>query len=216
MRNFPASSNVHGSADSGVVGVILARGQSLRMGQDKSQILWQGRSPLEWVTERIAPQVGTLLISRAYGTPATQDETPQQLLDSAPDLGPLGGIAAGLRWLQYHNHAPAWLLSCSCDAPLLPRQLVKRLQTEAAATASDVVYARCLGRAHYTHALWSSALLAPVEAYLAGGGRSLHGLLALLNSRAVDFDAAQGLDPFTNLNTPEDLSRLSLGGTPTP
>ena len=186
MRNFPTAPHVHDSTNTGVVGVILAGGQSLRMGQDKSQILWQGRSLLEWATERVAPQVDALVISRAYGTPATQDETPQQLADSAPDLGPLGGIAAALRWLQDYNPAPAWLLSCSCDAPLLPRQLVQRLQAEAASSGIDVVYARCLGRAHYTHALWSSALLAPVEAYLARGGRSLHGLLMKFSSSTAN------------------------------
>ena len=54
------------------------------------------------------------------------------------------------------------------------------------------------------HLLRRSAL-ARLPDYLAGGGRSLRGFLALLDCRIVNFDDTRA---FSNLNDPQSLAQL--------
>ncbi len=92
------------------------------------------------------------------------------------------------------------------DAPFLPTDLVSRLHAGLTADA-EIAVARSLGRLHPIIALWPVALADALEAWLAQADR--HAVRSWLETRrwsAVDFAGEDGIDPFFNVNTPEDLA----------
>src|SRR6516165_835755 len=113
------------------VGVVLAGGLARRMGGgDKARLRIAGRTILERVVARMAPQCGALILN-ANGDPARFVDTGLAVVpDSVPDFaGPLAGILAGLDWAAAHPAGTTDLVSVPGDCPFLPDDLVERLST---------------------------------------------------------------------------------------
>ncbi len=179
-----------------VTGLVLAGGAGRRVqGADKGLIQWRDKPLIAHVLARLAPQVGSVLISCNRNV-ATYSQLAQTVQDTRSDYqGPLAGIESA---------APAiktpFFAVCACDTPRLPLDLVNRLLTPLLATDSphQVAFARDGTRDHYLCAVLRRDLLVSCTAYLDGGGRSVRGWYATLETLAVDFEHAQ--DAFTNLN----------------
>lgn len=191
-----------------VVGVILAGGQSRRMGGgDKCLRPLGATTILQHVIDRARPQVARLVLNAngdprrfaAYGLPV--------VADSVPDFaGPLAGILAGLDWAASQAPDAAWVASFAGDAPFLPRDLVKRLAAAVAKDAADLACARSDGQAHPVVGLWPMRLRDDLRRALVEEG--LHKVDAWTGRHrlvAVDF-AVDPVDPFFNANRPEDLA----------
>jgi molybdenum cofactor guanylyltransferase len=102
------------------IGVVLAGGQSTRMGRDKALLEWHGRPLLERQLDAL----------RASGVDALRvsGERPgyHGVVDAQPGLGPLGGLAGIADALP----GEAELLVIPVDMPLLGATLLRRLRTE--------------------------------------------------------------------------------------
>ncbi len=72
--------------------------------------------------------------------------------------------------------------------------------------ARPIAVAASGGREHYTAALWPVALRDDLRAWLASGERRVGGFIARQGSTVVEWPVAP-VDPFLNLNAPEDVSR---------
>lgn len=187
-----------------VVGLILAGGQSRRMGRDKALVPLAGRPLVAWVQDRLAPQVCALAIAagvdaaRFAGVPGAGLGGVPVLPDLSGEAGegPLAGLRAGLDWAAAQG-AEA-LVSLATDTPFLPRDLVARL-----AETGGLAHAHSFGRDHYTAALWPLAHRPRIAALFATGERRMRPCLE--GAAVVRFDTTP--DPFFNLNTPEDLAR---------
>ena len=138
-----------------VVGLLLAGGQSRRMGGgDKALRLLGGISLLDRVIARLRPQVEALVLN-ANGDPARFAGFGLPVVaDSVPDFaGPLAGVLAGLDWAAAHRPDCEFVVSVATDAPFLPHDLVARLvrgaQTRPAPISPAPLRAggrtRCLG-----------------------------------------------------------------------
>jgi len=191
-----------------VLGVVLAGGLSRRMGGgDKPLRLLAGRTLLDRVVERFARQCGAGLILNANGDPARFGDFPGRIVpDSVPDhAGPLAGILAALDHAAGEHPGVGRVASITGDAPFLPPDLVARL-AEAAGGAA-IAMAASNGREHFTVALWPVALRGDLRDYLVGRGeRRVGGFLREQGAMAVAW-SVEPVDPFWNLNTPEDLDR---------
>lgn len=188
--------------------IILAGGLSRRMGRDKALASLGGRPLIAHVIERLSTQTSM----RAINAPA---DFPNDFgLPVVPDTlaghpGPLAGIAAGMRHAAVLAPAASHLLVVPADCPFVPRDLVSRL----AASLSDksaIVLARSNGRLHPVVGLWPIPLAPAIEAWLADPeNRKLMHFIEAQRVVVVDFEpietAAGLLDPFLNINTPEDL-----------
>jgi molybdenum cofactor guanylyltransferase len=183
-----------------VTGVILAGGRGTRMGgADKGLAEYQGRLLIEWMIERIRPQVDELLINAnrnldryaSYGLPLVCD-----LRDDYS--GPLAGLEAAMA-----KAAHDWLLMVPCDTPALPRNLVARLMTEATGPGAAVAVAQTQQGWHPAVALVRRSLAADLGAFLASGQRRVRDWISQQSHVAVSFDAAAD---FANLNTPGEFS----------
>jgi molybdenum cofactor guanylyltransferase len=187
-----------------VSAVILCGGAGQRVGGADKPLLSLGDRPLiEWVLQRIRPQVDHVLISANRNLDRYADYG-EVLRDREPHhAGPLAGIRAALAVCP-----TPWLLACAGDAPFLPHDLVQRLaerlrQSDPAQTPAGAAVA-IDGQLEPLPALVHRSTAAALDAYLAAGRRSVHGWLAELALVPVDFTSSVGA--FASLNTPEDFA----------
>lgn len=188
--------------------LILAGGMSRRMGIDKAQIRI-GDTPLAlYVARRLDPQVSGVSLNAPTEHPLAAHI--RVIPDSRPDRpGPLAGVLAGLRAFSKAGDGPTHLLTTPCDTPFLPTDLVERLTQEA--VAGRIVMAASAGRAHPITALWPLSLGDDLERWLEHPDhRRVFDFIARHPSETVEFPMYKGptgpVDPFFNVNTPEDLA----------
>jgi molybdopterin-guanine dinucleotide biosynthesis protein A len=194
------------AASRDVAGVILAGGRSRRMGTDKTRLHIGEQLMLERVVDRLQAQVRWLVLSvNDESKPAHPSGLPIVRDAGTQFGGPLFGILSGLKWARQNTDA-RWVVSAPADAPFLPGSLISRLRMESSPDG-QITVARSLGRLHPTIALWPVSLADALESWVAGS--SQHAVRAWLETRhwsAVDFACDGGIDPFFNVNTPEDLA----------
>ena len=197
--------------DSKTIGVILAGGQSSRMGgQRKALAEVAGRPLLAHVVERLQPQVGRLLLSceavtaefDAFGLPQVPDLVPGY-------RGPLCGLYSAMQHLVEVGYEGSMVL-CPCDAPFVPRDLVRVLQK--ASGGEQVAVPAWQGVLQPTFSLWPVQFLATVrEALLEQGLGGPRQVLDRVPHEVVEWERVEP-PPFFNVNTPEDLAAARSEG----
>jgi molybdopterin-guanine dinucleotide biosynthesis protein A len=198
---------------SNVAGVLLAGGLARRMGGgDKALLHLAGRTLIERAATRLAPQVSSLIIN-ANGDPARFAPLPFPVVaDDIPDFaGPLAGILAALRFYAREKPATRAVVSVSTDAPFGPLDLVERLQRALpAGRPAAVAVAESHGRRHPVIALWSMETADEIETALVRGERKVEAMVDRLGAVSVAFPdldiGGRKIDPFFNINTPDDLA----------
>ena len=171
-------------------------------GVDKGLQLLQGQPLVRHALDRLAPQVGRLMISAnrnldayaAFGVPVWPDEPPDY-------AGPLAGFLAGLA----HCSTP-WLVTVPCDTPAFPADLVARLAGGQADVAIPVTTEQGgIARRQPAFCLVRAALRDDLAAFIRGGGRKVDQWLSRHAMVEVPFD-----DPaaFFNANTLDELRLL--------
>jgi len=190
-----------------VVGVLLAGGQSRRMGGgDKALRLLDGIPVLDRVIERLRPQVDALVLN-ANGDPArfARFELPIAA-DTVPGfLGPLAGVLAGLDWAASQRPDCPYVVSVATDAPFLPLDLVAQLAEGLNDAHADLACATSGGRSHPVFGLWPVGLREDLRrAVVDQGIRKVDLWTARHQLTTVPFPD-RPVDPFFNANRPEDL-----------
>ncbi len=192
-----------------ITGLVLAGGQAQRMGGvDKGWQLFRGRPLVQQALERLAPQVGPLMISANRNTAAYAALGVPVWPDAVEGFaGPLAGLHSGLA----HCTTP-YLLMVPCDAPFLPLDLAARLSQALEAQHADVAVAvtgsGSARRREPVFCLVKTSLLPHLDAYLEQGGRKVDAWYASLSVAETDFaDHAE----FRNINTLQDLQGYEPG-----
>jgi molybdopterin-guanine dinucleotide biosynthesis protein A len=191
------------------LGLVLAGGLARRMGGgDKARIRIGGATILQRVLACIVPQCTGVIIN-ANGDPARFADTGLPVVaDSVPDFaGPLAGILAGLDWAAANAPQCEWLLSVPGDCPFLPKNLVACLHEARVAAGTALACARSGEWRHPVVALWPVALREDLRrALVADGLHKIESWTARHGVAIADWPAAP-VDPFFNVNTPEDAAR---------
>lgn len=178
-------------------------------GCDKGLQLLAGRPLAAHVIERLAPQVGALLVNAnrnheayaALGHPVIADTL-------AGFAGPLAGLQAGLAACR-----TPLLATVPCDAPLLPDDLIARLMAGLAESAAPAAAAFADGRLQPAFMLCRREVADKLERYLESGGRRIHTWLEGIGVCAVPFADSKA---FINVNTPSELAQLEVQPCPPP
>jgi len=169
-----------------VLGVVLAGGRSTRFGGDKALAEIGGESLLERAVKQLVCSCAEVTVTgRDIQGGTGLPDWPR------PGMGPLGGIAAGLRHARETGFD--MVLTCGVDSVGLPEDLFDLLSPAPSFIRQQPVIG-----------LWPVTALLSVEAILAGDGR--HSMLAFawsVNARAVRLDSAPA-----NINSPEDLAEV--------
>ncbi|MCS3451557.1 MULTISPECIES: molybdenum cofactor guanylyltransferase MobA [Bradyrhizobium] len=191
-----------------VPGVLLAGGLARRMGGgDKPMRKIAGRTILQRVIDRLAPQCSGLIINAngdptrfaAFGLPVVAD-------DVADYPGPLAGILAALDWTAANRPDAQWVLSAAGDCPFLPRDLVTRLEQARVAKNAELAVASSGGQTHPVIGLWSVRLRNELrQALVVEDVRKIDRWTARYPLATVEWPT-EPLDPFFNANTVEDIA----------
>jgi molybdopterin-guanine dinucleotide biosynthesis protein A len=191
-----------------IVGLLLAGGQSRRMGGgDKALRVIGGVPLLERVIERMRPQVETLVLN-ANGDPGRFASFGLPVVpDSVPDFaGPLAGVLAGLDWTAEHRPDCPYIVSVATDAPFLPGDLVSRLVRGMEKSGADLACAASGGQPHPVIGLWPVRLREDLRRAVADETvRKVDVWTARHRLATVPFPG-EPIDPFFNANRPEDLA----------
>ena len=192
---------------SDVVGVLLAGGQSRRMGGgDKCLRSLGGETLLSHVIARAHPQVGPLILN-ANGDPSRFAEFD---LTVVTDVvvgfhGPLAGVLTGMEWTTTHVPEADWIATFATDAPFFPSDLVEKLAAGIERGKAQLACAKSGDRTHPVFGLWPLTLAGDLRAALVDEEvRKIDAWTARYNLVEVPFPT-DPFDPFFNLNRPEDL-----------
>lgn len=185
----------------GISGIVLAGGQGRRMGGvDKGLQLLRGKPMVQWVLERLEPQVDEVLINANQNLEAYARFSHRVVTDEVGGFaGPLAGLASGMKVARQ-----PLVVTVPCDSPFLPFDLVARLRSGMDAGAADLAVAKTGSQSHPVFALARRSLLVNLEAFLAAGGRKIDAWYMPLKVVEVTFDDQP--DAFSNINTRDELA----------
>ena len=190
-----------------VTGVVLAGGQGSRMGGvDKGLQAFRGRPMVAHVLERLAPQVGEILVNANRNPEAYARFGHRVIADEiAGFAGPLAGFERGLA-----HAAGSLVATVPCDSPFLPTDLIARLRAALEARDAQLAVAKTGDQAHPVFCLMRRGVHASLERFLAAGERKIDKWYAQLAVAEVAFD--DEADAFLNINTREELAGLEPRG----
>ena len=179
-------------------------------GGDKARINIGNKSILERALARIVPQCRAVIIN-ANGDPARFADTGLPVVaDSVPDFaGPLAGILAGLDWTAAHAPDVADIVSVPGDCPFLPRDLVARLHEARSTEGKPLACAHSGDWRHPVVGLWQVALREDLRhAITVEDLRKIEVWTARHGIALADWPV-EPVDPFFNVNTPEDVEKAT-------
>ena len=190
-------------------GLVLAGGLARRMGGgDKALIRIGNETILERTLTRLKPQTAGIVLN-ANGDPARFAAFGLPVIaDSVPDFaGPLAGILAGLDWVAANRPEIEWVVSVPGDCPFLPLDLVLRLHAAREAENKPFACAHSGDWRHPVVALWQVALRDDLRhAITVEDLRKIEVWTARYGVALADWPV-EPVDPFFNVNTPEDLAQ---------
>jgi molybdopterin-guanine dinucleotide biosynthesis protein A len=191
-------------------GLVLAGGLARRMGGGDKALIRIGRETiLERTLARLTPQVDGVVIN-ANGDPARFAFGLPVVADSVPDFaGPLAGILAGLDWVAANRTDIDWVVSVPGDCPFLPYDLVARLHAARSAEGKSLACAHSGDWRHPVVGLWQVALREDLRhAVTVEDLRKIEVWTARHGVALADWPT-EPVDPFFNVNTPEDVAKAT-------
>jgi molybdenum cofactor guanylyltransferase len=127
--------------------------------------------------------------------------------DNVPDfVGPLAGVLAGLDWAAEYAPSVAYMASVPGDCPFLPRDLMVRLHAARAAENKPLACARSGDWRHPVVGLWPVALRDDLRHALTKERVRKIEIWTGRHGVALAAWPDKPVDPFFNVNTPEDAA----------
>ncbi len=188
-----------------VAGVILAGGDSRRMGRNKALLEVHGERMIETAYRRMAELFDEVLL--ITNSPEVYDFIPcRKIADIYPCMGPLGGIHAALSCCTADR-----AFVTACDMPWLNPELIRELSSMPGGV--DVVIPETPGGLEPLHAVYAKSCLPRMEKVLQAGERRIISFFDMAQVRLVPRGRVAALDPdyasFRNINTHEDYQQLA-------
>lgn len=182
-------------------GLVLAGGQSVRMGIDKGTLNWYGKEQRYYVADLLKKYCGEVFISCRNDQMQQVDTAYNVLEDTFTGLGPYGAILSAFR----ENPNSAWLV-VACDMPLVDANtfqfLIDNRSVSTIATAYENAYD---GFPEPLITIWEPKAYPVLLAFLAQGYSCPRKVLINNDTtllKAVDTDV------LSNVNTPEDFEKI--------
>ena len=187
-----------------VYGLVLAGGQSRRMGSDKALLQRDGKSQLAHMVELLADTVDRVFVS------ARQDQAddPERsrfdlIIDAFDDMGPIAGILSAMQ--QYPQ--ADWLV-VACDLPNIDRTTLEYLLQHRSESHAFTAY-----RSSHDDlpeplcAVYAAGSDAVIREFVADGIVCPRKMLIRSDTELLVQPHPQSLD---NVNTPDDLAESVL------
>ncbi|MDX8392575.1 MAG: molybdenum cofactor guanylyltransferase [Mariprofundaceae bacterium] len=184
--------------------VILAGGESKRMGRDKIGILLANQSLLNHAIRNMQPLFEALVVS--VRQPREHLLCPQ-LCDNGDAQGPMMGIATALGRVD-----TKWVFALACDMPFISAEMIVAMADKR--NGRDAVVPIVDTMLQPLAAFYSQACLKPMKSQISAGQRSLKTLIGKVNAAIVSEEELRRCDPellsFMDLDTREDVARAEM------
>jgi FdhD protein len=188
----------------GITGVILAGGESRRMGSDKALLALRGARFIDHVYRCMASLFDEVLI--VTNSPGLYQDIPcRKVADLYHAQGSLAGIHSGLCHASNQR-----IFIAACDMPFLSAGLIEELCRRA--TDADVVIPSTGSGLEPLHAIYHKACLGAINGTLLAGQRRIIDFFSAVRVQTVPYDELAPFDPqrlsLRNINTPEEYFAL--------
>lgn len=178
--------------------LVLAGGDSRRMGRTKAWLAVGETTLLQWVVDRLAPAFSEVVVSFAQPEQVREHLPYRLVFDRKPAAGPLAGLEAGLGVAKHEV-----TFAVACDMPYVTQEVAQ--MAVAASAGCDAAIPKIDGRAEPTCAAYRRPSLPRITAALDAGRYKASDL-----AEHLDVTWLEGLDAhlFRSLNGPDDYERF--------
>lgn len=187
-----------------VYGLVLAGGESRRMGQDKALLSRDGRSQLAHVVALLAEVVDEVFVSTRREQQGDAERARfRQIVDRFAGIGPVAGILSAL--LEYPQ--VDWLV-VACDLPNIDQETLQFLLDHRGAEQAFTAYRSSHdGLPEPLCALYRPGAAAIIQAFIDDGIVCPRKILMRADTKLLEQPNPRALD---NVNTPADLAASVL------
>ncbi|MBC8016380.1 MAG: molybdenum cofactor guanylyltransferase [Sporomusaceae bacterium] len=186
--------------DKGFSIIVLAGGQSSRMGRDKAELSWEHGDILNSLLARLLPLSDDVIVVSNVVRKIPQSV--RQAADIIPGKGPLSGIHAGLVHACHDR-----VFVTACDVPFLMPSII--LPIVQAVGTFDGSVAVNKGQLEPLFACYRKNCAIVIEQLLATGKHRMKDLLANINWMPVEQADQLAECCFMNVNTCDDYEKAT-------
>ena len=189
--------------------VIMAGGKSSRMNSiDKTLMKINEQTLLSIAINKATHQTKYIVLNSNRDPSIFQNYNITVIKDTILNHpGPLAGVLTGIEWFYKNNKKIKWVVSVPVDSPFFPNNLIKRLYETVVKSKKLIGVSSSNGRNHPVFSIWHISLMQPLQEALNNNIRKIDLFTKSYNPAAVDFSSS--VDPFFNINTPEDLKNAN-------
>lgn len=187
-----------------VYGLLLAGGESRRMGTDKALLRHNNRTQLEHMVDIVSAVADKVFVSmrQEQGDDPTRAKF-EKIVDRYSNMGPLAGILSAIETEPSAN----WLI-VACDLPNIDSETLLQLVNDAASDAPFVAYKSSYdGLPEPLCALYRPGCLDILRQFAEEGVHCPRKIMLRSSTDLLDLKNPRALD---NINTPQDLSESVL------
>lgn len=187
-----------------VYGLVLAGGQSRRMGHDKALLQHGGQSQLAYVVSVLEDCVDRVFVSTRKDQNGDAERSRyEQVVDRYDDLGPVAGILSALE----QQPSVDWLI-VACDLPNIDVETIRHLLQERRGERPFTAYVSSHdGLPEPLCAIYGSACIEIVRSFVKDGINCPRKILIRSDTQLLQQLNPTSLD---NINTPDDLGNSVL------
>jgi len=184
------------SKNENITAFILAGGQSSRMGTDKALVLFKGKPMMEHVLKTLSHSFKNIILISNHS--AHQSLGLPVIKDAFDNIGPLGGIIAGLKHSETEQN-----FFIGCDMPLVQVEVLDKILQESIGSPNSLPCYQ--GKTETLCSILSKSSLPQLEQAVSEKHYRLYDILLALQPQLVDVSHLCSFNPFANINTPDDL-----------
>ena len=189
-----------------ILGTVLAGGKSQRFGEDKSQVMLEGKLLIDYILSEISSEFREILIVSNNKIDFKNSEKISIIEDFKKGLGPLGGVLSAMKWVKENNKNYEWVSTFPADTPFFKKEILQKFYKEIEIEKSRLFFIKSNKTRHNIFGLWSIDLLDKLEEDLNRGDRKVELWANSVGVKVIDMDF-KNIDPFFNINTKEDLEK---------
>ena len=189
-----------------ILGAVLAGGKSQRFGEDKSQVMLEGKLLIDYILSEISSEFREILVVSNNKIDFKNSEKISRIEDFKKGLGPLGGVLSAMKWVKENNKNYEWVSTFPADTPFFKKEILQKFYKEIEIEKSRLFFIKSNKTRHNIFGLWSIDLLDKLEEDLNKGDRKVELWANSVGVKVIDMDF-KNIDPFFNINTKQDLEK---------
>lgn len=177
--------------------VVLAGGNSRRMGTNKALIVWKGMTFLERICGVLSKEFSSIYLSGPKEW--YKDFSYSCIEDHYPQIGPLGALAS-----IFETITSEWIFVVSCDTPFLTREIIELQVKHISKENVQAVFCNVNGKEMPLVGFYHKSSLKAIQQQIASSNYRIMDFLAQIKCEVIDLPK-ELIPQLLNVNTKDDL-----------